>query len=95
MKMMLAPALLITIGCASVPEADAPPEGTGACRTEGLDELIGQPATQALGTEAMRRSGARAMRWIRPGDMVTMDYREDRLNIHLDASGRAERFACG
>jgi hypothetical protein len=95
MKMMLAPGLLIAVGCASVPEGETPPEGSGACRTEGLLELAGQPATQALGAEALRRSTARALRWIRPGDMVTMDYREDRLNIHLDAAGQVERFACG
>lgn len=95
MKKVLAAAFLVMLGCASVPEGEAPTQSSGACRTEGLDELVGRPATQALGTEAMRRSGARAIRWIRPGDMVTMDHREDRLNVHLDAPGRVERFACG
>jgi hypothetical protein len=27
--------------------------------------------------------------------MVTMDYREGRLNIHLDGRNQVERFACG
>ena len=67
----------------------------GACTTEGLQELAGQPATSELGAEAMRRSGARALRWIRPGDAVTMDYRQDRLNVRLDAENRVEGFDCG
>jgi len=27
--------------------------------------------------------------------MVTMDYSAARLNVHLDARDRVERFACG
>ena len=94
---ILAATLLTTIACAAIPpdgtpDADGSP---GACRAEELSDLIGRPATSDLGAEAMRRSGARRLRWIRPGDVVTMDYSPDRLNIHLDAQNRVERFACG
>ena len=94
---MLGGALLTTMACAAVPNDDAPaePAAPGSCRSEGLRELIGRPATSELGGEAMRRSGARRLRWIRPGDVVTMDYSPERLNIHLDAGNRVERFACG
>lgn len=80
----------LVAACATVPDQSA-----GACRAEGLDGLVGQPATVELGAEAMRRSGATRLRWIRPGDMVTMDYSESRLNIHLDSQNRVERFICG
>ena len=88
---------MMTMACAAVPPGEEPPRevGVGACTTEGLQDLAGQPATSALGVEAMRRSGARALRWIRPGDAVTMDYREDRLNVRLDAENRVEAFNCG
>ena len=76
--------------CATVPD-----RSLGACRAEGLDDLVGRPATGELGAEAMRRSGATRPRWIQPGDAVTMDYSESRLNIHLDAGNRVERLACG
>jgi len=89
---MIAALALITIGCATTPPEEAPP---GACDAEGLGDLVGQAPTPELGAEAQRRSGARALRWIRPGDAVTMDYRVDRLNVHLDASHHVERFACG
>ena len=88
----------MTMACAAVPPEEAVPEVGGSgytCNAEGLGDLIGREATSALGAEAVRRSGSRTMRWIRPGDVVTMDYREDRLNIHLDERGRVQRFACG
>ena len=87
---------LATTGCATTTPA-YPPAGppTGACDIQPLARLVGQPASSALGADALRWSGARGLRWIRPGDMVTMDYRSDRLNIHLDGRNRVERFDCG
>ena len=40
-------------------------------------------------------SGAKTLRWVAKGMMVTMDYRGDRLTIHLDAANRVERANCG
>ena len=90
MKPWIVLAALGAIGCATAPAAPS-----GRCNADGLGNLVGQAATAELGADALRRSDARTLRWIRPGDAVTMDYREDRLNIHLDAAGRVERFACG
>ena len=75
--------------------ATLPGQSAGACRTEGLGDLVGRPATTQLGAEALRRSGATRLRWIQPGDVVTMDYSESRVNIHLDSGNRVERLACG
>ena len=66
-----------------------------ACDATRVQAMIGQAASQALGAEAVRTSGARTMRWIRPGDMVTQDYRTDRLNVHLDEGNRVVRLVCG
>ena len=90
--------LLMTMACASVPPGEEPPEevgGGGSCDASGLGDLVGRPASSELGTEAVRRSGARSLRWIQPGDAVTMDYRTDRLNIRLDSRNRVEGFTCG
>lgn len=81
---------LALIGCAT-----APPETSTRCNPDRLAEMVGLPANAALGAEAQRRSGAVRVRWIRPGDMVTMDFSPQRLNIHLDAQDRVARFACG
>lgn len=98
MKTFAAALTLGLIGCAAVPPEEEPPEAgvSGyACNAERLGDLIGRPATAELGAEALRRSGSRRLRWIRPGDMVTMDFSPERLNIHLDARNRVERFNCG
>lgn len=85
-------AALALAGCATAAPA---PLHAGQCRAGDLGDLVGRPADGALGADAMRRSGALRLRWIRPGDMVTMDYSAQRLNVHVDAQGRVERFACG
>ena len=96
MKSILAALLPLAMACAAVPPEPEPRPGTGyRCDASTLGNLIGRAATRELAAEALRRSGSRGLRWIRPGDAVTMDYREDRLNIHLDGRNRVERFACG
>ncbi len=75
------------------PQDEAPP--AWRCDAAPLTDLVGRVHDFDLHNLARQRSGARAARVIRPGDIVTMDYREDRLNIHLTAEGRVERFACG
>lgn len=102
MRMMLA-AVPMMMSCAPVPPADVPPaeappalpDGGAPCNADGLGDLLGRPASQDLGAQAMRRSGAHLLRWIRPGDAVTMDYSEHRLNIMLDQRGRVQEFTCG
>ena len=94
MKGLLTASLLVLAGCATV-AAGEPAATEGRCDAGRAAGLIGREATQALGAEALRLTRAARLRWIRPGDMVTMDYREDRLNIHLDGQNRVARFACG
>jgi hypothetical protein len=70
--------------------------GTGyICDAGKAGSLTGQPATSEVGSRALSMTGARTVRWIRPGAIVTMDYREDRLNIELDARNRVTRLSCG
>jgi hypothetical protein len=95
--------LLMTLACAPVPPPEPEPEpeqfpavGTGRrCNAAAAQALVGRTASSALGAEALRLSGAGIMRWLRPGDIVTMEYREDRLNIELDANNRVLRLRCG
>ena len=98
------PAALLLIsaaaGCATVPPAEA--EGSPAqvepstrCDAAPAQGLVGRPASQDLAAEAMRLSGATALRWIPHGMMVTMEYREGRLNIALDSANTVIRISCG
>ncbi|WNO52550.1 I78 family peptidase inhibitor [Stakelama saccharophila] len=96
----LAPIILAVTACAttaSPPPAEQarPTPDAGQCDAGGLDDLVGQPANAELGAKARDRAGARTIRWIQPGMAVTMDYRSDRLNIHLDGQNMVERFRCG
>lgn len=91
MRILLAVALAAGAACATVPAES----GSGACDADVLGDLVGREPSQSLGEEALRRSGARTLRWIRPGDAVTMDYSPSRLNIRLDARHRIEGFSCG
>lgn len=97
MKTLVALLLPVTMACAAVPPEDTTPAGggDGRCDASNLGDLVGREASEALGAEALRRSGSRTLRWIRPGDIVTMDYSEQRLNIHLDERNRVDHFACG
>ncbi len=65
------------------------------CDAGKVQSMIGQVASQSLGGEAVRTSGARTMRWIAPDSAYTMDFRTDRLNIHLDARNRVTKINCG
>ena len=73
--------------------ADAAPPGT--CRNEGLAQFTGQAASQELGQRMLAASGARAIRWVAHGMMVTMEFSPDRLTVYLDQSNRVERASCG
>ena len=93
---MRAPILLAaaTVACAPT-EAPGGADPVRTCSGVALASMVGRAWSESLRPEALRRSGARAARLIRPGDMVTMDFRSDRLNVHLTGEGRIERFDCG
>ena len=90
----------MTMACATVPpagEEEVPVRGeTGRrCDAARAQGLVGRTAGEELGAEALRLSGAGILRWIPEGGVVTMDYREDRVNVELDARNRVKRIRCG
>ena len=89
---------ILVAGCATAaPPPDVPVHGASAyvCRPEGLGRFVGQPATQALGAEMLRASGARILQWVGHGMMVTMEFSPERLRVFLTADNRVERANCG
>jgi hypothetical protein len=91
--------MLMSMGCAAVPpeQEEVPVRGeTGRrCDASPAQSLVGSTASDAVGREALRLSGAAILRWIPEGGVVTMDYREDRLNLELDGRNRIVRVRCG
>ncbi len=102
MRLALIALLLPLAACGPVnvaaPPMDQPPvmgEPLATCRSTALPSFTGQPATQELGARMLAASGARVLRWVADGMMVTMDFREDRLTVQLDRNNRVERASCG
>jgi Peptidase inhibitor I78 family len=65
------------------------------CDASKAQSVIGRSRSAETGAEALRLTGAKALRWIAPGTMVTMDYREDRLNLRVDPAGKVVKVDCG
>ena len=91
---LIIPALLLS-ACMSVAADEPAVMGEGECRNEPLGQFTGQQASQQLGADILRASGAKLLQWINPGQMVTMEFRSDRVRVTLDASGRVESARCG
>ncbi len=65
------------------------------CNAGPPQRLLGHAWSEELAGEAQRLAGARAVRPLRPGQVVTMEYRVDRLNLHLDARYWDTPIDCG
>ncbi|TGX56327.1 hypothetical protein E5A73_02655 [Sphingomonas gei] len=93
--MVLPLALLATGACRYDKAPETTPSPPGKCVADGLAGLTGKTRSEAVAKQALRLSGAKNIRWIAPGMAVTMDYREDRLNLDVDEKGRVTRAHCG
>jgi hypothetical protein len=87
-------AALPLAACVTTPKAAASAE-MSECGSGKATDLVGKRWTEAMSAPTLKRTGARSLRVIAPGDMVTMDYRPNRLNIETDAEGRVVRLKCG
>lgn len=91
----LAVLALALSGCAPVESQTPVGVVQRICDVSALGDLVGKAGTSELGVEALRRSKSGTVRWIRPGMAVTMDFRQDRLDIVLDAKNLVTEFKCG
>lgn len=65
------------------------------CNSDDLGEFVGQSADGDVGAKALNQSGAKSLRWIPPNSAVSMDFRQDRLNIEYDENMTITRISCG
>lgn len=65
------------------------------CRNTGLDRFVGRAATSEIGSEMLAATGARTIRWVPFGAMITMDFSPSRLTVRLDQQGRVVSASCG
>jgi hypothetical protein len=94
----LATVSALTLAACAPPTPDAPSAGgppTVACNDTAAQAYVGQPATTANVEAARLAAGAAIVRTVRPGEVVTMEFRADRLTLQIDAAGNITGASCG
>lgn len=90
-------AAALLAACSTAP-ADPPVHGVTPghqCTTEGAAQFIGRTVNSETGSAIMSATHAAVLRWAPPGTMLTMDYRQDRVTVHLDARMTVTDIKCG
>ena len=98
MRKLLALSVLPVAACSTMAAEEPPTVGDTPgyeCKREGLDAFVGREPTSEAGSEILRKSGAKTLRWVTPGMRVTMEYRADRVTIWIGTDGKIERVNCG
>ncbi|MBP6596959.1 MAG: hypothetical protein KA187_05085 [Arenimonas sp.] len=97
-------ALLIALSgaaCASSPPAavaqapQAAEEPPMICQADKGQWALGQTADDTVVARIVAETTSERVRVIRPGMAVTMDFREDRVNVDVDAENRILSVRCG
>lgn len=70
------------------------PDAT-ACGADKLHRWLNVLPTETVKQEITEAVGHSRIRYIAPGDVVTMDFRPDRLNVETGEDGRIKLFRCG
>jgi hypothetical protein len=85
-----------TGGSSGGSSAPAAPAGNdGRCEASGADFTIGKLASPELMEQARKTSGSQMARILKPHDMITLEYRSERLNLNVDDKGVVTRVNCG
>ena len=84
---LLAPVLLAACATTGTPGH--------TCDAAGTHRFIGQPGTSETGAAVMQATHSAVLRWAPPGTALTMDYREDRVTVHLGPDGKITEIKCG
>lgn len=89
---------LAVAGCSTVPpvRAGGPyPPVEAQCDAERARWAIGREATADVVEEVRVATQSRDVRVIRPGQVVTMDFRPDRVNIRVNERNAITSITCG
>ena len=79
--------------CAAVDTT--PPEDTHlVCQSDTLGWTIGKTADETLVRRAQLEATAKYVRVLKPGQMVTMEYSDERLNLYVDDANKVTRYSC-
>lgn len=91
-------AVLALSGC-STPSSDQEPATTATthtrCDAQAAAFAVGQKASAQLLEQARVKAGAQTARILGPNDVMTLEYRSDRLNLNADGNAVITRVNCG
>jgi len=76
-------------------ESTPPPPAEMTCTADAAASYVGQTATADIGAAILKATGARTLRWGPPRSAMTMDYRQDRVNIMYDDAYKITQVTCG
>ena len=95
----IAPAIaacLLAAACSELPVDTSPPEDTHVvCNSDSLGWTIGKTADATLIKRAQLEATAKYVRTLRPGQVVTMEYSDQRLNLHVNEKNIVTSYSCG
>ena len=74
---------------------DGKPHALAPCQAGPAQGAVGQTVTPQRAEAARQQAGARTVRVIGHGDIITKEYDSGRLNLQLDVGGRVVRVYCG
>ena len=81
-------------GATAEPSPPAAEEPAMICQADKGQWAVGQLADETLTAKVLADTTSKSMRVIKPGMAVTMDYREDRVNLEVDADNRVLVVRC-
>ncbi|MFD1950886.1 I78 family peptidase inhibitor [Sphingomonas arantia] len=87
--------MTLACGCMRTGDTVRPVATAEICDAGRIADAVGKPVSDETAEGWRRQSGARTIRIVRPGMMVTADLRPDRLTVDVDAAGLATRVVCG
>lgn len=76
-------------------ESTPPPPAAMTCSADAAASFVGQTASADVGAAIVKATGARTLRWGPPRSAMTMDYRQDRVNILYDDAYKITQVTCG
>ena len=65
------------------------------CDATKAQFAVGQAYSASLAEQARAAAGARIVRRLVPGQMVTLEFSAERLNLDTDDSGKVAAVRCG
>lgn len=79
----------------TAPQPPRVSEREDVCGAQRVQDRIGRQHDEGLAESIRQESGAAVLRVIRPGHVYTMDYRSERINVHIDEGGVITSIGCG